>query len=126
MVKDVIVVYQKPTCTTCRHVYNALKESGVAFDAVDYYVDPIPKAKLKELLRKMGIKARDLLHDLFLAELFGNVVNIDLYFRVGIILVGDKLAFVVLILVSDDIAHDLKGWILTCLDDDFLQVDNVF
>jgi arsenate reductase len=61
MVKDIIVVYQKPTCTTCRQVYNALKESGVAFDAVDYYVDPIPKAKLTELLRKMGIKARDLL-----------------------------------------------------------------
>ncbi len=56
-----VVVYQKPTCTTCRQVYNALKESGVDFDAVDYYVDPIPKAKLKELLLKMGIKARDLL-----------------------------------------------------------------
>jgi arsenate reductase len=56
-----IVVYQKPTCTTCRQVYAALKESGVDFDAVDYYTDPIPKAKLKELLKKMGIAARDLL-----------------------------------------------------------------
>ena len=56
-----IVVYQKPTCTTCRQVYNALKESGVDFDAVDYYIDPIPKAKLKELLRKMGITPRELL-----------------------------------------------------------------
>jgi len=56
-----IVVYQKPTCTTCRQVYAALKESGVDFDAVDYYTDPIPKTKLKELLKKMGIKARDLL-----------------------------------------------------------------
>jgi arsenate reductase len=56
-----IVVYQKPTCTTCRQVYKALKESGVDFDAVDYYVDPIPRATLKELLRKMGMKARDLL-----------------------------------------------------------------
>ena len=56
-----IVVYQKPTCTTCRQVYNALKESGVDFDAVDYYTDPIPKTKLKDLLRKMGIKASDLL-----------------------------------------------------------------
>ena len=31
------------------------------FDAVDYYLDPIPKAKLKELLRKMGMKPRELL-----------------------------------------------------------------
>jgi len=56
-----ITVYQKPTCTTCRKVYAALKERGVDFDAVDYYTDPIPKTKLRELLRKMGITARDLL-----------------------------------------------------------------
>jgi len=56
-----IVVYQKPTCTTCRQVYAALKESGVDFETVDYYVDPIPKAKLKDLLQKMGMKPRDLL-----------------------------------------------------------------
>jgi len=56
-----ITVYQKPTCTTCRQVYKALKESGVDFDAVDYYVDPIPKDKLQSLLKKMGISARDLL-----------------------------------------------------------------
>ena len=56
-----ITVYQKPTCTTCRQVYNALKESGVDFDAVDYYTDPIPKTKLNELLKKAGLSARDLL-----------------------------------------------------------------
>ena len=56
-----IVVYQKPTCTTCRQVHAALKDSGVDFEAVDYYTDPIPKAKLRELLRKMGMRARDLL-----------------------------------------------------------------
>jgi arsenate reductase len=56
-----IVVYQKPTCTTCRQVHAALEESGVDFEAVDYYVDPIPRAKLIELLRKMGMKPRELL-----------------------------------------------------------------
>lgn len=56
-----IVVYQKPTCSTCRQVYAALKEKGVDFDAVDYYTDPIPKSKLRELLRKMKMPARDLL-----------------------------------------------------------------
>lgn len=58
---DPIVVYQKPTCSTCREVYNALKESGVDFSAVNYYVDAIPKAKLLDLIAKMGIGARDLL-----------------------------------------------------------------
>jgi arsenate reductase (glutaredoxin) len=56
-----ITVYQKPTCTTCRKVHAALKESGVDFDAVNYYVDPIPKQKLIELLRKMKMSPRDLL-----------------------------------------------------------------
>ena len=56
-----IVIYQKPTCTTCRQVHAALVESGVDFDAVNYYVDPIPKKKLIDLLRKMKISPRELL-----------------------------------------------------------------
>jgi arsenate reductase (glutaredoxin) len=56
-----ITIYQKPTCTTCRQVYTALKERGVDVEAVNYYLDPLPKAKLLELLRKMGMKPRDLL-----------------------------------------------------------------
>jgi arsenate reductase len=56
-----ITIYQKPTCTTCRQVYNALKESGVDFDSVNYYLEPISREKIKELLKKMGIKASELL-----------------------------------------------------------------
>ncbi|MEQ1730483.1 MAG: ArsC/Spx/MgsR family protein [Vicinamibacterales bacterium] len=56
-----ITIYQKPTCTTCRQVYTALKESGVDFDTVNYFVEPIPKERLLLLLRKMGMDARALL-----------------------------------------------------------------
>ena len=56
-----IVIYQKPTCTTCRQVHAMLKDSGVDFNAVDYYVDPIPKPRLLELLKKMRIAPRQLL-----------------------------------------------------------------
>ena len=38
-----------------------LKDSGVDFNAVDYYVDPIPKPRLLELLKKMQIAPRQLL-----------------------------------------------------------------
>jgi len=61
MARASITIYQKPTCTTCRQVHAALKDAGVDFDAVNYYTDPIPKTKLKELLSKMGISARQLL-----------------------------------------------------------------
>ena len=68
-----ITIYEKPTCTTCRQVHAALKESGVDFNAVNYYIDTIPKAKLKELLGKMGMKA----HDLFRK-------NEDVYKKLGL------------------------------------------
>lgn len=55
-----ITIYQKPTCTTCKQVYAALKEAGVDFNAVNYYLEPISKKKLKELVKKIGISARDL------------------------------------------------------------------
>jgi arsenate reductase (glutaredoxin) len=56
-----IVVYQKPTCTTCRQVHAALKGSGIDFSTVDYYIDPIPRTRLVDLIRKMRITPRELL-----------------------------------------------------------------
>ncbi len=56
-----ITIYEKPSCTTCRKVYAILKASGVDFDAVNYFVDRIPPAKLKNLIQKMGISGKDLL-----------------------------------------------------------------
>jgi arsenate reductase len=38
-----------------------LRESSVDFDRVNYYLAPLSKAKLSELIRKMGIQPRDLL-----------------------------------------------------------------
>lgn len=59
--KNKIIIYQKPTCTTCRQVHAALKENGVDFESVDYYLEPIPREKLKELIAKMGIAPSGLL-----------------------------------------------------------------
>ena len=56
-----VTIYQKPTCTTCRQVYTALKEKGVVMDSVNYYLDPIPPGKLRELLRKLDMTPRALL-----------------------------------------------------------------
>lgn len=38
-----------------------LRESGVDFTKVNYYIEPLSKKKLTELIHKMGIKPRDLL-----------------------------------------------------------------
>src|SRR5690606_27906854 len=49
------------TCTTCRKLVTLLREEGIGFDRIDYYVEPLTRAKLGELVRKMGIEPRALL-----------------------------------------------------------------
>ena len=38
-----------------------LRESGVPFEKVNYYVEPLSKKKLTELVRKKNVKPRELL-----------------------------------------------------------------
>ena len=38
-----------------------LRESGVDFEKVNYYIQPLTKAKLTELIKKMGMSPRELL-----------------------------------------------------------------
>ena len=38
-----------------------LRESGVSFEKVNYYVQPLNRKKLTELIRKLNLKPRDLL-----------------------------------------------------------------
>ena len=38
-----------------------LRESGVDFTKVNYYIEPLSEKKLRQLIEKMGIKPRELL-----------------------------------------------------------------
>ena len=58
---DNITVYEKPTCTKCREMDKFLRERGVDFSKVNYYIEPLTKKKLTELVRKMNISPRELL-----------------------------------------------------------------
>jgi len=58
---DNITVYEKPTCTKCREMDKFLRERGVDFSKVNYYIEPLTKKKLTELLRKMNLSPRDIL-----------------------------------------------------------------
>jgi arsenate reductase len=58
---DNITVYEKPTCTKCREMNRFLRDNGVDFSKVNYYIEPLTKEKLTELLRKMKLKPRDIL-----------------------------------------------------------------
>ena len=56
-----ITVYEKPTCSKCREMDKLLRERGISFEKVNYYIEPLSKKKLTELIRKMDISPRDLL-----------------------------------------------------------------
>ena len=58
---DRITVYEKPTCTKCREADRLLRESGYDYEKVNYYIEPIGEAKLRELIGKMGTRPRELL-----------------------------------------------------------------
>jgi arsenate reductase len=58
---DTITVYEKPTCTKCREMDKFLREKGVDFSKVNYYIEPLTKKRLTDLVRKMNINPRDLL-----------------------------------------------------------------
>jgi arsenate reductase len=56
-----LTVYEKPTCTTCKRLFELLTERGVDFDRVDYHVEGLPEPRLRELLAKAGLGPRDVL-----------------------------------------------------------------
>lgn len=56
-----ITVYEKPTCSKCREMDKLLRETGVDYEKINYYVKPLTQKKLKELLAKMKLSARELL-----------------------------------------------------------------
>jgi len=58
---DKIIVYEKPTCTTCRKTIKMLNEMGIDFDRINYYIEPFKKTNLKKLLKKMNMKPSELL-----------------------------------------------------------------
>jgi arsenate reductase len=56
-----LTVYEKPTCSTCRRLFELLTERGVDFERVDYHVEPLPEEKIRSLLAKAGLRPADVL-----------------------------------------------------------------
>lgn len=56
-----LVVYEKAACSNCRRLARILSERGIAFERVDYHVDPLPAERIRELLAKAGVTPRQAL-----------------------------------------------------------------
>ena len=51
-----IIVYEKPTCTTCRNLAKLFRENGIDHEKVNYYIEPLTEQKLAELIKKTGLR----------------------------------------------------------------------
>jgi arsenate reductase len=56
-----IVVYEKTACSKCQRLARLLTERGIAFDRVEFHIDPLPVERIAELLAKAGVTPREAL-----------------------------------------------------------------
>lgn len=61
MSDEKLTLYEKPTCTTCKNTMMMLRERGIEFEDVNYYIEPLSAAKIAELLDKAQMTPRELL-----------------------------------------------------------------
>lgn len=56
-----LIVYEKPSCHTCKNLAALLDERGVSWDSVDYHVAGLTEPELRGLLDKAGLGPREVL-----------------------------------------------------------------
>jgi arsenate reductase len=56
-----IVIYHNPRCTKSRETLQLLKDNGVEPKIIEYLKDTPSKDELKEIVKSLGISARDIL-----------------------------------------------------------------
>jgi len=54
-------IYHNPKCSTSRKVLDALREAGQEPEVIEYMKTPPSKTELKDLLKRMKMRPRDLL-----------------------------------------------------------------
>ena len=58
-----VTIYHNPSCGTSRNTLAMIRQSGEEPDVIEYLKTPPDRARLIELIRKMGISARALLRE---------------------------------------------------------------
>src|ERR1051326_7274259 len=56
-----LVLYVKPTCSTCRQAMGLVRDSGVEHEFVPYFEKKFTAAKLKDLWKKTGLPLKALI-----------------------------------------------------------------
>jgi arsenate reductase len=55
-----LIVYEKPTCTTCRELFELLTERGIEPERIDYQVTGLSEEEIRDLLSKLQVAPLDI------------------------------------------------------------------
>ena len=55
-----VTIYHNPRCSKSRQTLALLEDEGVALEIIDYQKTPPTIAELKKILKKLGLKAHDI------------------------------------------------------------------
>jgi arsenate reductase (glutaredoxin) len=58
-----VTIYHNPSCGTSRNTLEMIRQSGEEPEVIEYLKTPPNRARLVELIKSMGISARDLLRE---------------------------------------------------------------
>jgi len=58
-----VTIYHNPRCSKSRQTLSLLQEKGIEPEIIEYLSTPPTPAKLKEIIRMLGISARDLMRN---------------------------------------------------------------
>jgi arsenate reductase len=58
-----VTIYHNPSCGTSRNTLPMIRQSGEEPEVIEYLKTPPSRARLVELIKSMGISARDLLRE---------------------------------------------------------------
>jgi arsenate reductase (glutaredoxin) len=58
-----VTIYHNPTCGTSRNTLAMIRQSGEEPEVIEYVKHPPSRARLVELIKAMGISARELLRE---------------------------------------------------------------
>jgi arsenate reductase (glutaredoxin) len=56
-----VIVYEKPTCTTCRKLFALLADRGIDAERIDYHVTGLTEPEIRDLLAKADAGPREIL-----------------------------------------------------------------
>jgi arsenate reductase len=56
-----VTIFHNPACTTSRNVLAAIRAAGIEPNVVEYLKEGWTKPQLKDLLQKLGLRARDVM-----------------------------------------------------------------